>query len=203
MGKRECQLCAQDISKPSLVRCNAAACPLARPRATVSRRLLMGIAALGLVLVLVIFGINWITASPGATMTVAQARPARGATNGWFDGLWRPRGAAVAPSEAAPTAPVVDWGASKRVETFSCAGELSAARRAVCTNWDLATIDYNLALVYRHALAKAPDRAAMRAEQSKWLEQLDTLDARPEVVIDHYRAQLERLQQTEVGAVTR
>lgn len=202
MGKRECQLCSQDISKPSLVRCNAAACPLTRPRATISRQMAVGMLGIGVVLLLAIIGINAFMASPRATTTVAEARAGRGPATGWFEGLWRPRPPAAS-DEAASGAPVVDWGASKRVETFSCAGKLSPARQAICTNWDLATVDYNLALVYRQALAQAPDRAALRAEQSRWLEQLDALDPKPEVVLDHYRAQLERLQPSKVAAVVR
>lgn len=194
MTEQQCQICSRDISKPSLVRCQAAACPLNKPKPPASRQTLLGIVGLGLGIAGSIAAASWLFATPGASRTSVASQFTRSNVNNWIDGLWRPK----APEYNAnvPQNDRSDWGAATRVETFSCEGRLSAARSVICTHWDLATADYNLALVYRHALGTARDPAALRAEQDRWLSRLDSLDATPESVMAHYRARLDELQAT-------
>lgn len=192
MSEKQCQVCSRDISKPSLVRCQATSCPLQQEKPPASRQTLVGIFALGLALVGGIAGVSWMFTAPGARPAIVPTQFTRTNVNNWVDKMLSAR--APDTPAAAPQSDGVDWGASARVETFSCSGQLSMARSAICTNWDLATVDYNLALVYRQALAKAPNPAALRAEHERWLAGLDQLEATPDAVLAHYRAELEKLQ---------
>ncbi|MBA4048757.1 MAG: hypothetical protein C0476_09480 [Sphingomonas sp.] len=192
MTVRNCHVCSRDIDKTSLVRCQVAACPLREDKPTASRRTLFGVIGLGVAVMGGLALMSSVVTAPGTSRSTVVPRFERAQVASWFDGLMRPRGKQdVAES---PSAVPVDWGASKRVETFSCNGQLSAARAAICSNWDLATVDYNLALVYRQALASASNPAAVRAAQRRWLAELEQLDATPDVVLAHYRTQLEKLQ---------
>ena len=192
MMKQQCHVCSRDISKPSLVRCQATACPLNKPKPPASRQTLMGIFGLGLGIFGAIAAVSWLFNAPSGGQTAAASNFSRGSVNNWLDGLWRPSTPDFTP--VAQQASGSDWGAATRVETFSCEGRLSAARSVICTNWDLATVDYNLALVYRHALSSARNPGAVRAEQERWLARLGALDATPETVMEHYRARLDALQ---------
>lgn len=192
MSPKTCQICSRDISKPSLVRCQASACPLNKSAPPASRQTLLGIVGLGLGIVGAIGAASWLFATPGASRTSVASPFSRGTVNNWIDGLWQPKAPDSSPS--VPQVAGADWGAATRVETFSCEGRLSAARSVICTHWDLATVDYNLALVYRHALSSARDPGALRAEQGRWLARLDSIDATPETVMEHYRARLDQLQ---------
>jgi len=192
MTKQQCHVCSRDISKPSLVRCQATACPLNKSKAPASRQTLMGIFGLGLGVVGAIAAASWLFSTPSGSRTAVASTFSRSTVNNWLDGLWRPSTPDFTPTVQQGSGS--DWGAATRVETFSCEGRLSAARSAICSNWDLATVDYNLALVYRHALSSARNPAAVRAEQERWLARLDALDATPEAVMAHYRARLDALQ---------
>lgn len=192
MTARNCHVCSRDISKTSLVRCQAAACPLRQDKPGASRNILFGVIGLGLALMGGLALMSSMGALPGGTQSIGAPRFERAQVASWVDGLMRPRSQQGATASAPVEA--VDWGASKRVETFSCSGQLSAVRTAICTNWELATVDYNLALVYRQALATAPNPAAVRAAQRRWLAELEELDATPDAVLAHYNAHLEKLQ---------
>ncbi len=192
MSPKTCQICSRDISKPSLVRCQASACPLNKPKPPASRQTLMGIVGLGLGIVGAIGAASWLFAAPGASRANVASHFSRSNVNNWIDGLWQPKAPDFSP--AVQQGSGSDWGAATRVETFSCEGRLSAARSVICSNWDLATVDYNLALVYRHALSSARDPGALRAQQDRWLARLDSIDATPETVMEHYRARLDQLQ---------
>ncbi len=192
MTARNCHICSRDIGKTSLVRCQVAACPLRDDKPTASRKTLIGVMGLGVAVMGGLALMSSVVTVPGSSQSTAAPRFERAQVASWFDGLMRPRGKQDV-AESASAVPV-DWSASKRVETFSCSGQLSAARAAICSNWDLATVDYNLALVYRHALASAPNPATVRAAQRRWLAELEQLDASPDVVLAHYRNQLEKLQ---------
>lgn len=192
MKKQQCHVCSRDISKPSLVRCQATACPLNKPKPPASRQTLMGIFGLGLGILGAIAGATWLFSAPSGERTAVASTFSRSSVNNWLDGLWRPRTPDFTPTAQQTSGS--DWGAATRVETFSCDGRLSAARSVICSNWDLATVDYNLALVYRHALSTARDPGALRAQQDRWLARLDSVDATPEAVMEHYRARLDALQ---------
>lgn len=192
MSARNCHVCSRDISKTSLVRCQVAACPMRENKATASRATLLGVIGLGVVGIGAMALISSVKMAPDGTRSSPFASVARTPVTGWFNGLSRSADKREV-AESAP-GPVVDWRASARVETFSCSGQLSAVRAAICSNWDLATVDYNLALVYRHALASAPDPAALRAAHRRWLAELEQLNATPDAVLAHYRTQLETLQ---------
>lgn len=192
MTKQQCHICSRDISKPSLVRCQATACPLNKPKPPASRQTLMGIVGLGLGIVGAITAASWLFSAPGASRANVASQFSRSNVNNWIDGLWRPKAPDFNPN--VPQGNGADWGAASRVETFSCDGRLSAARSVICTHWELATADYNLALVYRHALSTARDPSALRAQQDRWLARLDSVDATPESVMEHYRARLDQLQ---------
>ncbi|MBY0518825.1 MAG: hypothetical protein K2P79_00170 [Sphingomonas sp.] len=193
MTAKKCQICSRDISKPSLVRCQATACPLNKEKTSASRSTLMGMLGLGLGLFAVIADIGWLLAPTSMRNSVAPTQMTRTNVNNWLDGLWRPRVPDAGVNQHQGNGS--DWSAATRVETFSCSGRLSAARSVICSHWELATADYNLALVYRHALGKVRDPATLRAQQDRWLSRLDSLDATPESVMAHYRERLEQLQQ--------
>ncbi|OQW46166.1 MAG: hypothetical protein A4S16_11635 [Proteobacteria bacterium SG_bin6] len=83
--------------------------------------------------------------------------------------------------------------AARKVQNFSCdSATASPARQLVCNHWELATVDYNLALAYRHALAAVPNPAALRREQRGWLQALDR-QREATRILQHYQARLERL----------
>ncbi|MBX9880643.1 MAG: hypothetical protein K2X73_01585 [Sphingomonas sp.] len=83
--------------------------------------------------------------------------------------------------------------AAQRVQSFSCASaNASPARQLVCNHWELATVDYNLALAYRRALATVANPAALRREQRGWLQALDR-QREATRILQHYQARLERL----------
>lgn len=195
MTAEQCHVCSRDISKPSLVRCKVAACPLNKPAAPASRQTLIGIAGLGCIAIAAVAAMSWRSAAAGST---SQPKIAAQAVNGpggsWLGGLWRAKAPVAEQSDDVPAGESVDWTAATRVLSFSCDGTLSPARSAICSHWDLATVDYNLALVYRHALGTAHNRAALRADQDRWLAELDRLDAKPDAVLDHYRRRIDQLQ---------
>lgn len=60
---------------------------------------------------------------------------------------------------------------------FSCGGAMSASRSRICTDWTLATVDYNLSLFYRSVLARSRNPEALRRVNATWLSRLDKVGA--------------------------
>jgi hypothetical protein len=86
-----------------------------------------------------------------------------------------------------------DARAASRVQTFSCSGSLSASRSLICTNWDLATTDYNLALTYNAVLARSRRPEALRRAHDAFLEGLDTIGTDANKLREYYRTWQEQL----------
>jgi len=78
--------------------------------------------------------------------------------------------------------------AATRVQSFTCEGTLPASRSLMCTRWDLATADYNLALSYKTALAHARNPRALRRARTAWLRQLDRLGGDAKQILRHIDA---------------
>lgn len=209
MAQSECDYCKRDISKPSLVRCSSERCPLKASRGGAVRGLLVGIGGLGLVGAFVIVGAAWLL-SPGAKARASGDEHADSATDGprgasldisgkvrdWGGGLFG-GGAAHddAPVAVAADPALPDPRAASRVQTFSCSGSLSASRSLICTNWDLATTDYNLALTYNATLARSRHPEALRRAHDSFLEGLDSLGTDADKLRAYYRAWQDRLTQ--------
>lgn len=121
-----------------------------------------------------------VAASSGATAPAAATAPSAA---GGIGGIAIPAGL-FGPA---------DPRAAQRVQSFSCASATaSPARQLVCNHWELATVDYNLALAYRRALATVANPAALRREQRGWLQALDR-QREATRILQHYQARLERL----------
>jgi len=192
MNQSRCDVCNRDISKPSLVRCQSSACPLKERHATASRDLLGGLFALSIALVVVTLVAKWMVDQPKGAVA-SSGSSADGGFGAWIEtvlGKRKPAADDTLPSFDAP-----DWQAATRVSSFSCDGALSEARRLVCSNWELATTDYNLALVYRNALAKADNAAALRRSQAAWLARLDRQTRDKDALMQHYGERIAELQQ--------
>jgi hypothetical protein len=81
---------------------------------------------------------------------------------------------------------VPDPRAGSRVMNFSCSGAMPASRSRICTDWTLATVDYNLSLFYRSALARAKNPEALRRTNAVWLARLDKLGNDTDELIQFY-----------------
>jgi hypothetical protein len=105
----------------------------------------------------------------------------------WLGGLFGSHD--DAPTDNAPPQVANDASdpqASTRVQTFSCAGALSASRATICTHWELATADYNLSLLYNNVLAHSPRTAELRRDHSVFLKALDRLNGNPKRILALY-----------------
>lgn len=197
MARSRCDICAKDISKPSLVRCNVSACPLRQRRTNASRDTAMGIAALGAGILAVLAAGSYFLNNNGESGAAALVKPGRAYGNNpitaWLDKLVG-HSTSSGDAQGQSSGDVPDWGASSRVATFSCTGRLSAARELVCSNWDLATTDYNLSIVYRSALAQARNAEQLRRDQSEWLAELDRQSRDKDEVLRLYSNRIEELQ---------
>lgn len=195
MGSSRCDICGQDISKPSLVRCQTSACPLRESSATASREMLVGLGGIGLVAALVVGGAAWFVRLPASNSGGGFASSSSGADNPVA--AWIGRITARAPSQETPSAPSTDrpdWSASSRVQSFSCDGKLSDARAMICSNWDLARTDYNLSIIYRRAMMRARDPEALHRDQESWLAKIDGSAHDKEALLDRYGARIAQLQ---------
>lgn len=209
MPRPECDYCKRDISKPSLVRCSSQRCPLKASRGGAVRGILVGIGGLGLIGAFVVVAGAWLL-SPGskprpvgedrAEPTPGSPRAAAlelsGNVRHWTGGLFA-GGSGGSPSEAPVTTAfdpaLPDPRAASRVQTFSCSGNLSASRSLICTNWDLATTDYNLALTYNAVLARSRHPDLLRRAHDAFLAGLDTMGSDATKLGDYYRAWQEQL----------
>lgn len=201
MARSECDYCKRDISKPSLVRCSSQRCPLKASRGGAVRGILVGIGGLGLIGVVVVVGGAWLLA-PGSKQRAtgqdhAEATPGSpraaalelsGNVRHWTGGLFAGGGSpSEAPVPAAFDPALPDPRAASRVQTFSCTGSLSASRSLICTNWDLATTDYNLALTYNAVLTRSRHPDVLRRAHEAFLAGLDTVGSDADKLRDYYR----------------
>jgi hypothetical protein len=201
MAKGSCKLCKQDISEVTLIRCRDTACPLLTKSTDGSGVSTVGVLAIGsIALCAVVFG--WRMAGPApaamptspATATVAVTTggaPAEAKKNGWserFAALFAPpkhEQAEDPAPDALPEGP--DPQAATRVQTFSCDGKTSPARALICTDWTLATVDYNLSLAYTQALSHSRQPKAIRKAQAAWQARIDTLGPDSKAVLEAYQ----------------
>lgn len=179
-----------------MVRCQAIGCPLHKRGASASRQTLIGILGLCIITALATAAISSVARSSNGNGPRAPIAFG-GSMGGWLDKIMPRRAGETDAATASVDIP--DWTAASRVASFNCSGSLSAARSLVCSHWDLATVDYNMALVYRAALARADNAAALRAAQNAWLAKLDSLSGDRDALIAHYRARLEQLQTARPG----
>ena len=195
MASDRCSLCNKSAERAALVRCSDARCPLARTPQRVSIKTLVGMGVAGLLAVAAVGGIGMLAngstadgaasaAEPAATAATANASEPLHATAQTDDGssfAWlatlfeAPKPAAVEIPVDIPDPGRPDPRAGTRVQSFSCDGALTASRSLMCTRWDLATADYNLALSYKNALVHARNPRALRRARALWLQQLDAL----------------------------
>jgi len=209
MARPECDYCKRDISKPSLVRCSSQRCPLKVTRGVAVRRVMVGMGSLGLIGAFVFVGLMWLL-SPSPKTHAANDSQVEGAPSGsqpralelsgnvrhWAGGLFEGGNGSRSETPVAVTQPdfsLPDPRAGSRVQTFSCSGSLSASRSLICTNWDLATTDYNLALTYNAVLARSRHPDALRRAHDAFLAGLDRLGSDAEKLREYYRAWQERL----------
>lgn len=198
---RSCSLCADQLSRAGVARCKVPHCP-AKREIGVARigKLLLPVLLIAVCFVggyALLFGPGLPAARGINTEPFIRAEASNAIFSAGDDGVSRQEGGPVVPLTAASldgplTLSTPDPRAGSRVQTFDCNGGLSTARQMVCTHWELATIDYNLAIAYRHALESAKNDAALRRGQRAWLNELDRL-AEPEAVVRHYRTRLQTL----------
>lgn len=211
MAQVECDYCKRDISKPSLVRCSSERCPLKASRGGSVRGVMVGIGGVGLIGAFLFVGGAWLLspAPPrGASEVRAHGETAAasseprtramelsGSIRNWggLFGGGRDDAHEMPAAATAPDAGLPDPRAASRVQTFSCAGNLSASRALICTNWDLATTDYNLALTYNAVLARSHRPEALRRAHDAFLQGLDTVGNDANKLRDYYRAWQEEL----------
>ena len=90
--------------------------------------------------------------------------------------------------EALPVRPSgPDPRAATRVQSFSCAGPMSPSRMLICTNWNLATADYNLSIAYQAAVKDSRTPEALRRSQVLWLAKVDKLGANTDALLEAYQ----------------
>ena len=103
-----------------------------------------------------------------------------------FSGLWNAGKAEPQPAlPSQPTGP--DPRAAARVQSFSCAGPVSPSRMLICTNWDLATADYNLSIAYQAAVKDSRTPEVLRRSQALWLAKVDKLGANTDELLEAYQ----------------
>ena len=212
MARPECDYCKRDISKPSLVRCSSQRCPLKASRGAALRGVMAGIGGIGLLVVFGVVGAVWLFSPSSKPHGAGEPQHVEEASSGprtnamelsgnirnWGGGLF---GSGHGERQETPVvAAQTDSGlpdprAASRVQTFSCSGSLSASRSLICTNWDLATTDYNLALTYNATLTRSRHPDALRRAHDAFLEGLDTIGTDADKLRDYYRAWQEKLTQ--------
>jgi hypothetical protein len=207
-------MCARDIDRTSLVRCRETRCPLKQEQDASPLRRATGVGVMGLLIALPLLGLAVLllahhrsastststdsassevvstnsATSDFATGSSQSTEQASGKRVSWLGGLFGGHDDAPvdnAPPQVADDAP--DPQAGTRVQTFSCAGALSASRATICTHWELATADYNLSLLYNNMLAHSPRGAELRRDHSAFLKALDRLNDNPERILALYR----------------
>jgi uncharacterized protein YecT (DUF1311 family) len=95
------------------------------------------------------------------TTTVAQAAQQAPVVQAARQAAPPPEKPKAAPAPAVRAAP-----------SFNCAKASNAVEHAICADPSLAAIDVSMAADYKKALKAVPNRAALRAEQRRWLRQM-------------------------------
>jgi hypothetical protein len=210
MARPECDYCKRDISKPSLVRCSSQRCPLKASRGAALRGVMVGIGGLGLLAAFGVVGAAWLFSPSSKPHGAGEAHVEATSSSGprtnamelsgnirnWGGGLFSSGHADTQETPAAATqidSSLPDPRAASRVQTFSCSGSLSASRSLICTNWDLATTDYNLALTYNAVLARSHRPEALRRAHEAFIAGLDTIGTDAAKLRAYYRAWQEQL----------
>ena len=211
MARPECDYCKRDISKPSLVRCSSQRCPLKASRGAALRGVMAGIGGIGLLAAFGVVGAVWLFSPSSKPHGAGEPQQVEAASSGprtnamelsgnirnWGGGLFGGGHGErqEMPVAAQPDPSQPDARAASRVQTFSCSGSLSASRSLICTNWDLATTDYNLALTYNAVLARSRRPEALRRAHDAFLAGLDTIGTDADKLREYYRAWQEKLTQ--------
>jgi len=210
MARSECDYCKRDISKPSLVRCSSQRCPLKASRGGAVRGIMAGLGGIAIIAALIGIGAAWLLSPSSRSQASSGNDQGESAPDGpratalelggnvrtWAGGLFSSgKGSGADSASAQPQADpgMPDPRAAARVQTFSCSGSLTASRSLICTNWDLATTDYNLALTYSSVLAHSRHPDALRRAHDQWLAGLDTLGNDVEKLREYYQKWQERL----------
>ena len=209
MARPECDYCKRDISKPSLVRCSSQRCPLKASRGAALRGVMVGIGGLGLLAAFGVVGAVWLFSPSSKPHGAGEPHQVEAASSGprtnamelsgnirnWGGGLFSSGHGErqETPVAAQPDPSQPDARAASRVQTFSCSGSLSASRSLICTNWDLATTDYNLALTYNAVLARSRRPEALRRAHDAFLEGLDMIGNDANKLREYYRTWQEEL----------
>ncbi len=174
------------------------------------RGIMTGLGGIAVIAALIGIGAAWLLSPPSHSQTSSgndqgESAPAGprataleigGNVRTWAGGLFssgKGAGADSASAQQSMDSGVPDPRAATRVQTFSCSGSLTASRSLICTNWDLATTDYNVALTYSSALARSHRPDALRRAHDQWLAGLDTLGNDVEKLREYYRKWQERL----------
>jgi len=182
-------------------RCRDNRCP-SRGRSTRGSPSVLVGGGIGVLILGAIVGGGWLLAAPagkageGAEAVTPQGRAeaSRRAINGagsnvvkWLDGLISaPKAQADERPATVQDSSTPDPRAGTRVMNFSCSGTMPASRSRICTDWTLATVDYNLSLFYRSALGRAKNPEALRRANAAWLVRLDKLGADTDELIRFY-----------------
>jgi hypothetical protein len=210
MARPECDYCQRDISKPSLVRCSSQRCPLKASRGAALRGVMAGIGGLGLLAAFGAVGALWLFSPSSKPHGAGEAQQVDAISSGprtnamelsgnirnWGGGLFdsgHGQGRDIPVVAMQTDSSVPDARAASRVQTFSCSGSLSASRSLICTNWELATTDYNLALTYNAVLARSRRPEALRRAHDAFLEGLDTIGTDANKLREYYRTWQEQL----------
>lgn len=208
MTTERCSLCNKSAERAALVRCSDARCPLAKTPHGVSVKTMVGMGVAALTAIAAVGGIGMLATRSAASNTSASAEASVTATTSnasepvsasaqtgdrsafaWLGALFSaPRPTVVETAVDVPDPSIPDPRAGTRVQSFSCDGALNASRSLMCTRWDLATADYNLALSYKNALAHARNPRALRKARAVWLRQLDFLGGNAERIQKHIEA---------------
>ncbi len=83
---------------------------------------------------------------------------------------------------------------------FDCAKAASPTEKAICADAGLSSLDGQLAVAWKRALAKGGDAVALKAAQRKWLKQRDQCGGDAACVGDRYRERLASLNGTPLAA---
>lgn len=195
---RSCDLCGDQLNRATIARCGVVDCPSRKPAAKVSLGKLLALfvpaALLGALLLTLGMALMGRRAMPSDSAFAPRTPSHPGAL---VSSGRAPEASSIEAGSGADLSGMVrlsapDPAAGRRVQSFRCDDPASPARRLVCTHWELATIDYNLALSYRQALTDAANPRALRREQRAWLGTLDKL-RKPGEVVRHYEDRLKRL----------
>lgn len=120
-----------------------------------------------------------------------------GGGKSWFDRLWKSDKPVVLDSGAIPmNVDTPDPRAATRVQSFSCDGRMSASRALICTRWPLAIADYNISLLYKDALGRSANPAALARARRAWLARLDKQGVDADAILalyEQWRKELDRL----------